>query len=229
MENELLTRVSPENEWDVHWTSLENGRSVFSMASKLMRRYVFQPMVSFYCDAFFPESGVFIEMGCGTAYSSAQLPKRNRTLIGLDFSAVALQAANVHGSMDSLINADIFDVPCESDSLDGIWNLGVMEHFSEVEIHKALREFNRVLKPGGVVVLFWPTERNLSRWLLAPLERVLSWWRRSEFTFFPDEISRLSSKDEAARLMESEGFRVIRTEFNWRSAFIHMAVVAVKE
>lgn len=216
-------------EWDEHWESLQAERFLFNLAAKAVRRFIFQPAVAWYGARFFPHSGAFVEMGCGTAYSSARLRKHKRTFIGLDFSAKALQAARSEGRMDALIQADIFALPYRANSIDGIWKLGVMEHFTEPEIQSCLAEFRRVLKPGGVVILFWPTRRNTSRWILGPLERVISVWKGSEFTFFPGEISRLKSKQQARLMMQSAGFQVAALDFNWRTAFIHMVIVATKQ
>lgn len=226
MNNEPLTRNGKGNEWDAHWSSLHTRRSLFSLASVATRRLIFQPAVSFYSKRFFPETGVFVEMGCGTAESSARMIRQGRKLIGLDFSAVALNAASNVGRMDALIQADIFSIPCRSQSIDGIWNLGVMEHFTEPQIRTCLQEFRRVLKPGGVILLFWPAEKNASRWVLGPLESIVSRRRGTDFTFFPDEISRLQSRRQARLLIESEGFRVNAVDFNWRTAFIHMVIAA---
>jgi len=217
---------APALVWDEHWESLQAGRFLFGLAAKTVRRFIFQPVVAYYGARFFPESGTFVEMGCGTAYSSARLAKNKRKLVGLDFSASALRAAKTEGRMDALVQATMFALPYKAQSIDGIWKLGVMEHFTEPEIDNCLNEFRRVLKPGGVVILFWPTRRNSSRWILAPLEKAISVWRGSEFTFFPGEISRLKSKRQARQLMENAGFQVVALDFNWRTAFIHMVVVA---
>jgi len=131
--------------------------------------------------------------------------------------------------MDALIQADILSTPFRSQSLDGIWNLGVMEHFTQSQIRACLREFRRVLKPGGVILLFWPAERNASRWVLGPLESVIRQRRGTDFAFFPDEISRLDSKHQARVLVESEGFKVNIIDFNWRIVFIHMVIVATAQ
>lgn len=228
MNDELSTRIASDSDWDAHWTSLDTKRSVFSLISVATRRFIFQPAVAFYARRFFSETGVFVEAGCGTAESSARMARHGRKLIGLDFSAVALRAAQSVGRMDALVQADIFAIPCRSKSIDGIWNLGVMEHFTEPQIRTCLREFRRVLKPGGVILLFWPAERNASRWVLGPLEFIVNRWRGGGFTFFPDEISRLHSKRQAQLLIESEGFRVDVIDFNWRTAFIHMVIAAKK-
>lgn len=230
----LLTDEKPAqssataSEWDEHWDSLEQRRVLFSLGAKAVRRFIFQPAVAWYGARYFPESGRFVEMGCGSAHSSARLQKRKRTLIGLDFSAAALRAATHEGRMDALVQADIFALPYQSNSIDGIWKLGVMEHFTDSEIQDCLSEFRRVLKPGGVVVLFWPTQRNTSRWILGPCEKIISAWRGTEFAFFPDEISRLKSKRQARELMERAGFEISALDFNWRTAFIHMVIVATK-
>jgi SAM-dependent methyltransferase len=229
MEEQSAQSSATAGEWDEHWESLRTGRFLFSLAAKAVRRYLFQPAVAWYGARFFRESGVFVEMGCGSAHSSARLSKRKRTLIGLDFSAAALRAAIREGRMDALVQADIFALPYTSDSIDGIWKLGVMEHFTEPEIYDCLAEFRRVLKPGGIVILFWPTRHNTSRWILGPLERIISMWRGSEFSFFPGEISRLSSKQEARSMMQRAGFAVRALDFNWRTAFIHMVIVAAKQ
>lgn len=228
MDKEEIQLSATASEWDEHWESLESGRFLFSLAAKTVRRFIFQPAVCWYGERYFSESGTFVEMGCGTAYSSARLPKRNRTFVGLDFSANALRAARSEGRMDALVQADIFALPYRKNSIHGIWKLGVMEHFTDAEIQNCLSEFHRALKPGGMVVLFWPTRRNTSRWILAPLEKVISAWKRSEFTFFPGEISRLRSKQQARKLMERAGFEVAALDFNWRTAFIHMVIVARK-
>ena len=103
-----------------------------------------------------------------------------------------------------------------------------MEHFPLAEIHRCLGEFHRVLKPGGVLLLFWPTEWNLSRWILAPIEKIRTRITGQSFVFFPDEVSRVRSKEDTRRLLAEHGFRVLRTDFSARTAFIHMVIVAVK-
>src|SRR5271157_2786506 len=109
-----------------------------------------------YAKRHFPASGIFVEAGCGSAESSDRIDRHGRQLIGLDFSASALQVAQRVGNMDMLIQGDVFSLPFRSHSVDGIWNLGVMEHFTETQICSCLREFRRVLKPDGVILLLWP-------------------------------------------------------------------------
>lgn len=216
------------NEWDTHWKALDTEGSLFSFVAAATRRFIFQPAVAHYADRFFAKTGVFVEMGCGTAHSSARVARHDRKLIGLDFSSVALSTAQKSGLMNMLIQADIFALPCGPTSLDGIWNLGVMEHFTQAEIASSLQEFRDILKPGGVIILFWPSKRNSSRWILGPLERIVSRLKGTKYSFFPGEISLLESKRQARLLVEGAGFKINTVDFNWRTAFIHMVIVATK-
>jgi SAM-dependent methyltransferase len=213
-------------QWDRHWQSGE--RKWFQWGMVATRRIVFQPAVAFYCDRFFPERGLFVEMGCGTAQSSALILRKGRKLMGLDFSPVALGLARKTGNLDALVQADALNLPYSSGSIDGIWNLGVMEHFHPSQIQRCLAEFRRVLKDDGVIIAFWPTEWNASRWLLAPIEWLISRTSGRHFGFFPDEVSRLRSKEQAARYLRDAGLDVLALDFSWRTAFIHRVVVARK-
>lgn len=219
--------ATARGEWNRHWASLggRSSRSVFGLASSAVRRAIFQPAVRFFLDKHFGAEGVFLEAGCGTGESSTGVPKRNRQFVGIDFSPVALEQAQTTACFDSLLCADLFQLPFPAGSIDGIWNLGVMEHFERGPLVEALAEFNRVLKPGGVIVLFWPAERNSSRWILAPVEKLRSIITGKPFRFFPDEVSRLGSRAQGSEILAEAGFQVIDYDFSARTAFIHMVVV----
>lgn len=213
--------------WDSHWLSLGEGRtrSFFGIGSSAVRHLIFQPAVRFFLDKYFPSEGVFVETGCGTGESSASVPRRERQFVGIDFSTVALGQAQSTGCFDSLLCADLFHLPFQSGAVDGIWNLGVMEHFERALLIQSLAEFRRVLKPGGTIVLFWPAEANLSRWIFGPLELLRSTVTRKPFRFFPDEVSRLKSRKQASDILREAGFATLEIDFSPRTAFIHMVVV----
>ncbi len=124
--------------------------------------------------------------------------------------------------------ADISSLPFRSMSVDGVWNLGVMEHFSQAPLRTSLQEFERVLKPGGTAVLFWPGEKNPSRWLLAPVEWAASKLKRRPLHFFPKEVSRLKSRREAEEILRETGFEPLKVHYSVRTWFIHTVVIARK-
>jgi ubiquinone/menaquinone biosynthesis C-methylase UbiE len=79
------------------------------------------------------------------------------SVTALDISANALDRYRALYSEKSLcVLGNIMEMSFKEDSFDGVYNLGVMEHFEQGDMQKVLKELHRVLKPGGKVVLFWP-------------------------------------------------------------------------
>ena len=151
-----------ENEWDVHWKSEEKKGTREGIAT-FVREDIFAPTVDHFIQEYFSPSGICVEAGCGSAETSIKIEKKRRVLIALDISSEALKRARRIKVFDKYIKADIMKMPFKEDSVSGIWNLGVMEHFHEPEIQKILKEFHRVLKPGGRVILFWPADYSSSQ------------------------------------------------------------------
>lgn len=120
---------------------------------------------------YFPLKGTFLELGSGTSEASIRISKQNRMLGAVDFSSYALSRAKKIPLIDFCLQADILSLPLKNASIDGIWNVGVMEHFTQDELVKILQEFNRVLRKDGCCVLFWP-------WVLAPSHLIFNAYER---------------------------------------------------
>jgi SAM-dependent methyltransferase len=217
--------------WDRHWRSLQGGEaSFFGRLASLVRRRVICRAVRAYTDRYFPAGGVFVETGCGTGQSSSTVRSLGRRLVGLDFSLPVLAAARRKGATphQGFLRGDIRALPFRDDSLAGIWNLGVMEHFPPEKGRAILREFLRVLRPGACVLLFWPPEFGSSRLALAPIEWVRSRTSGEPFHFFPDEVNRLRSFRHARDTLIGAGFEPVAVDFTPRDAFIHLVAVGRK-
>jgi len=141
------------------------------------------------------------------------LPSEGRFLIGVDWSHEALTRAARVPQIRECLRADIRGLPWDDHSVDGIWNLGVMEHFDEPDQRAILREFHRVLVPGGHLLLWWPPPWALDYCLLFPFG-----WR------FPAEPGRATRTQAFQRLRES-GFEHITVEFPindvWTELVVH--------
>ena len=61
-----------------------------------------------------------------------------RTLVAVDMVLPVLKQC--HPVMDVRIGGDILRLPFRSGSLDGIWNVGVMEHFTCDQINAIMQE-----------------------------------------------------------------------------------------
>ena len=130
------------------------------------------------------------------------------------------------GVFESFVQGDLERLPFGAATIDGAWNLGVLEHFAEEKGIRILAELRRVLKPGGVAVLFWPPEFGSSRLVLAPIEAFRSRTSGRPFLFFPDEVNRLRSKAHARQILAAAGLEPVAVDFSPRAAFIHVVVVA---
>ena len=214
--------------WDRHWRALEGESTTFGRLASLVRKGILRRAVRHYAERYFPASGLFVEMGCGTAQASSSIEPRERRFAGLDLSLPALLAAQGNPPHRHVLGGDLRHLPFPDGSVAGVWNLGVMEHFPPGQGAEILRELRRVLAPGAHAILFWPPSFGSSRWVLAPIEWVRTQASGRPFHFFPDEVNRLTSRDHARRMVLAGGLEPVAVDFSFRDWFIHMVVVARK-
>lgn len=213
--------------WDRHWETLGKDRAAFGAIASLYRKSLLSRAVRHFLDKYFVREGFFVEAGSGTGQASGRISSDGRRLVALDFSLVALRSAREQGLHQHFLCADIRHLPFKTESVAGIWNLGVMEHFPEADGVEILREFGRVLEKKGVMVLFWPPEFGFSRLLLGPIEAIRSRGGRT-YRFFPDEVNRLRSLRQARATMRSAGLEPVASRVSLRDLFVHVVAIARK-
>ena len=152
-------------------------------------------------------------------------------ITALDFSQNALQRyKKSHSERCITLKGDIRSLKFEKSSFDGIYDLGVLEHFCKDEIQKILKGFNRVLKPDGTLIIFWPPEYGISVMFFKVLVFICrDILNIKNVEFHPTEYSRLPSKAEARKIFSSSGFRVIECSYGFRDLFTYIVVVAKKK
>ena len=216
-------------DWEEHWA--EDKQGSFSQRFFSVYRFaVFARTVAWHIERFFPDRGVFVEAGSGTSETSARIAKRGdaRTLVAVDL--VHAVVARAHSRMDVRIAADCFRLPFADASIDGLWNVGVMEHFTHDRIDEMMREFARVLRPGAPILLLWPATDSLPQKGLRAVE-----WMANNFTrrvsplrFHPDEISKLRSSEEGRLVLRRNGFDPVFVDWGLRSLMAFKCVVGVR-
>lgn len=102
---------------------------------------------------------VTLEAGCGTGRMTVEFAKRSQQVIALDFSwesllvcARKLKEAGIENV--DLIQADLCNIPLQTDVCDRVVSCGVLEHIPTNELRRqAIREMGRVVKAGQPMVI----------------------------------------------------------------------------
>jgi SAM-dependent methyltransferase len=222
-------RESDESAWSQHWAE-ENQQSAVQKFFSFYRKAVFSRTVRYFVDRYFPPRGVFVEGGSGTSETSMRVDKAGgaRTLVATDIILPVL--GRCHPIMDVRVCGDIFRLPFNENAIDGIWNVGVMEHFTHDEIDQVMREFHRVLRPGGRIILLWPGTDSIPQKMLRLVEKVINLRKKREkFHFHPDEISQLRSSREGRDVLLRNRFRVLTVNYGFRSLMAFKILVGEKD
>lgn len=94
-----------------------------------------------------------LEAGCGTGHTAKFLADRHGwRLTALDLSALGLDHARRRG-LSRLVQGDITQLPLRSGMFDALISLDVIAHLESGSDLLAFREFSRVVRPGGLLVL----------------------------------------------------------------------------
>ena len=95
-----------------------------------------------------------LDAGCGTGAAARYLARWGR-VTAIDYSALALGFSTARG-LNSLGQASVTALPFAPGSFDLVTSFDVLYHRAVGDYHDALRQFRRVLRPGGRVLLRLP-------------------------------------------------------------------------
>lgn len=119
----------------------------------------------------------------------------------------------------NVINIDIFNLPIENNTVDEIFTEHMLEHLSKYEVPQALKEWARVLKVDGKLVMNLPNlEWCLQQWLAKPEKERWGWQLDTIFGLqtHPGEFHKTGfSKPRLHQLLTGAGFKEIRINDYW--------------
>ena len=122
-----------------HWWYVARRKIIFDWVFRVLDDY--------------PEPRV-LDVGCGTGFNVEYLQTRDyEHVVGIDFSAEALFFCRSR-NLSNLICGDATYLPLQRETFDVIMALDLIEHLAADT--QALREFARVLRPGGTLIIFAP-------------------------------------------------------------------------
>ena len=143
-----------------------------------------------------------LDLGCGSGETSGHLKEEGRIqwVCGVEGSPEAAEMAQKR--LDRLLIGDIekIDFPFEEESFDLILTLDILEHL--VDPWSTLKKLNRLLKPGGSIVVSIPNVRHYS--VVIPLI-FLGDWRYTQEGLLDSTHIRFFTGKTARRMFTQEG------------------------
>ena len=227
--DESNLRHRDDQGWEEYWENHKTaaGGLLYDAIASFYRKFIIRRSLNHFVSKHFVPGSQILHAGCGSGQVDADI-RHVVSITGLDISVNALRLyKRINGRFCKVLHGSIFEIPLPDASVDGIYNLGVMEHFTEDQIRAILKDFKRVLKSDGRVLVFWPPEFGLSvlffKALTVFFKKVL---RRKHVQFHPDEITRVRSRKHVTDLFEEAGYRVRQYYFGPLDAFTYVVLAA---
>jgi len=218
-----------EQGWDDYWKSQKgSGGLIYDAIAAFYRKFIIKRALNHFIRKHFKKGEEVLHAGCGSGQVDTNI-QDYIAVTALDISEKALSIyKRVNKGHGHLLHGSILDIKLPNASVDGVYNLGVMEHFTESEIKIILAEFHRILKPHGKIVLFWPPEFGLSVLFLKGVHCALNTALKQDVKLHPDEITRIRSKKHAEGFITAAGFKPVEYYFGPRDFFTLAVIVGAK-
>lgn len=99
------------------------------------------------------ETAVVLDAGCGSGREVKELSDRRIDCVGIDLSYETVKQARLNVPSGYFRVMDVRNLEYPDNIFDGLLCVAVLHHLFERDFKKAILEFQRVTKPGGVIAL----------------------------------------------------------------------------
>jgi len=151
--------------------------------------------------------GKVLDVGCGDGTFTSGLKKLNgvKEVLGVDISSTAISKAKAQYADIEFKAVSVTELPFPQESFDFITAVEVAEHIFDVE--QMFKEFNRVLRKGGYLLITTTDFNFLKRIIIA----VLFW----EKYFYPTTPHiRFFTKFGLKDVLQKMGFEIVKYRWN---------------
>jgi predicted SAM-dependent methyltransferase len=133
----------------------------------------------------------------------------------------------------NLICGDVTATGLKNESIDGVYSLGLMEHFTTEEIRLMLIEFNRITKSDGTIIICAPPEYGSTVTFFKFVDLILKRILKSDMWFQPHpksepEINQIKSKKWMEDIVKNTGLTITEFNFEIKDLYTHVAIVLKK-
>jgi len=163
-------------------------------------------MISF-LQKYLKKNAKILDAGCGTGGTIIYLKKKNPKwqLCGIDVSQIALNYCKKR-NIKNLKLGSINKLPYKDDYFDAVVCLDVLYH-KGINLQKAISEFDRILKPQGIIYVQEPA----FNWLKSKHDNAI-------------ETERRFTKDDLEILAKKASFKIVKCSYFNSLLFIPIAV-----
>jgi len=209
--------------WNHYWrASRSGGRRWYALLASIYRKFFIVARLRAILSRHFPLGSRIYHVGCGGGEVDEQVAGMYK-ITGVDISSEARNLYARKYPQAAVINNNILEGPLNP-PLNGVYSLGLVEHFSKEAILQILIHMRQSILPDGRIILFWPHCRAPSVYFL----RAAAWIRQRvgiQEPLHPPEPSLLKSRQEAETLVEAAGCRLVQYDFGPRDLWIQAAIV----
>lgn len=145
---------------------------------------------------------IYLDVSCGHGQLTSLAQQRGIQAYGLDLSYIALHQGKNDHNQPVLVSANAQQLPFINECFSVISNIGSIEHYTDM--HAAVSEMTRVLKPGGRAVVLLPNTFSL-------MHNIWVAWRHGRTNIDNQPIQRYAARQEWQQLLESNGLVVDKT------------------
>ncbi|MDP2861023.1 MAG: class I SAM-dependent methyltransferase [bacterium] len=171
-----------------------------------------------------------LDIGCGPGRDASYFLGKNIAVTGIDLSERLIETAKSNNPSGDFFVMDMRHLDFPDSFFDGLWVNTSFLHLPKTDAGKTLKEFNRVLAPGGVLFLGVQSHRNEKAKVtknVGPREVLIGTEDfHGDLRFFA-----YYDEDEIKKLLEKTGFQIIRldsreepeTKIGWINLFAKKA------
>jgi dolichol-phosphate mannosyltransferase len=223
---ELDPQLSGHDEWGDYWTQKsQTSSAAYAVVAAAYRNLFIKRNLHRLIHEEFPRGARLLHAGCG----SGQVDQGLHSFVDItavDLSPAALRRYRLENpDAHDVRHADITKLPFAAGAFDGVYNLGVVEHFERTTLPTLLRELRRVTRKDGKVALFWPHQHATSAFVLDGVHFLAHNVLRKDLQLHPPEPSRLHGRAEVEQLFRDTGLELTRYEFGPRDLFVQAIAV----
>lgn len=230
----LIDKLDPTlkdpQDWSSYWgRKTEKSGFIYEAIATLYRTTFIRSNLYSELRKNFKGNSKLLHAGCGSGQVDEFLHDIYEiTAVDINNEALELYSKN-NKNANRIEQASIFSLPFLDNTFDGIYNLGVMEHFNENDICKIFKEFKRVLKPNGRIVMFWPHRLSTSVATLKAIKKVIKIFTNKNVEFHPEEISLVRSREYINKILNENNLQLNFYRFNFRDLYVQSVIVCSKK